>query len=228
MTQDSQPHPGITRQTLEGGHLRAMIAEAGFAHLCLSDAELDASLAAVRPPPGEEVWVFGYGSLIWNPVFHPVERRPGLLHGWHRRFCFWVPAGRGTPDCPGLMMGLEPGGCCRGILLRMAADEAGHELPLLWRREMVTGAYVPRRIPVRTPHGPVHAITFTANRRHLHYAGGLPFERVAGHIRKAQGPLGRNRDYLWRTVQMLRELGIPDRGLETLNRAVLAADRPNG
>ncbi|HTH15597.1 MAG TPA: gamma-glutamylcyclotransferase, partial [Magnetospirillum sp.] len=125
---------GISRRGLEDGELRRMIAESGFSHLLLDDDALARSLAEVRPPD-QECWVFAYGSLMWNPVFHPVERRPGTLHGYHRRFCFWIHAGRACPRHPGLMMGLLPGGTCRGVLLRIAPNEADHELPLLWKRE---------------------------------------------------------------------------------------------
>jgi glutathione-specific gamma-glutamylcyclotransferase len=211
---------GISRQGLEQGQLRAMVAAAGYGHLLLSDAEIEASLASVRRPGA--TWVFAYGSLMWNPVFDPVERVPGRLHGWHRRFCFWVHAGRGSPERPGLMMGLLPGGACRGVLLRIAEHEADRELNLLWHREMVTSAYVPRRMPVATADGPVEAIVFVANRRHPHYVGGLSAPQAAEHLTHAEGPLGRNRDYLSRTVLTLRSLGIPDRGLERLCAEVRA------
>lgn len=210
---------GISRQHLEQGELRAMIARSGWGHLLLDDGELARSLEATRPPDGE-CWVFAYGSLMWNPVFHPVESRPGRLNGFHRRFCFWIHAGRATPEQPGLMMGLLPGGSCRGVLLRIAADQAEAELKLLWQREMVTGAYVPRLLPVRTESGPVRAITFVANPRHPTFAAGLDLTSVARAIAAASGPLGRNRDYLHRTVETLRRMGIPDSGLERLEDAV--------
>ncbi len=211
--------PGISREGLENGQLRDLIAQSGFSHLLLGEHALAASLAAARPPD-QECWVFAYGSLIWNPVFHPVESRVGTLHGFHRRFCFWIHAARASPQHPGLMMGLLPGGSCRGVLLRIAPGEAGTELPLLWRREMVTGAYVPRLLPVRTAGGPVRAVVFVANPRHPTFAGPLPPADVARAIAGACGALGRNRDYLHRTVEALRRHGIPDRGLERLERHV--------
>ncbi|MBC7951939.1 MAG: gamma-glutamylcyclotransferase [Rhodospirillaceae bacterium] len=218
---------GISRQSLENGQLRDMIAQSGWSHLLLDEAQLHASLEAVRPPSGA-CWVFAYGSLMWNPVFHPVERRQGVLHGYHRRFCFWIHAGRATPQHPGLMMGLLPGGTCRGVLLRMDCNDADLELALLWKREMVTGAYIPRRLPVRTPEGPVEAIVFLANPRHPTFAGDLPFCEVARAIAGAAGPLGRNRDYLRRTVETLRHQGIPDCGLEKLAREVSGACSASG
>lgn len=210
---------GISRQSLEQGELRRMIAQSGWGHLLLDDDELARSLDSARPPD-HACWVFAYGSLMWNPVFHPVERLPGHLPGYHRRFCFWIHAGRASPQHPGLMMGLLPGGSCRGVLLRIAPEHADAELKLLWQREMVTGAYVPRLLPVRTPSGPVQAVTFLANPRHPTFAGDLEVDRVAAAIAAASGPLGRNRDYLARTVDTLRQMGIPDRGLEKLALAV--------
>lgn len=217
MTKDCEI--GISRQGLEQGELRQMIAQSGWGHLLLDDDQLDRSLGAVRPPD-EACWVFAYGSLMWNPVFHPVERRPARLPGYHRRFCFWIHAGRASPQQPGLMMGLLPGGSCRGVLLRIAPDQAQSELRLLWKREMVTGAYTPRLLPVRTDQGIVRAVTFVANPRHPTFAGDLATECMARAIAAATGPLGHNRDYLHRTVATLRQMGIPDSGLEKLARAL--------
>jgi cation transport protein ChaC len=210
---------GISRTGLENGELRAMIAQSGWSHLLLDDDQLARSLASVRPPD-EACWVFAYGSLMWNPVFQPVERRAGVLHGYHRRFCFWIHAGRATPDNPGLMLGLRPGGTCRGVLLRIAPEQAGTELALLWKREMVTAAYVPRLMPVRTEGGTVQALAFVANPRHPTFAGSIDMDMAVRAIARATGPLGRNRDYLHRTVETLRDLGIPDRGLEGLAGAL--------
>jgi cation transport protein ChaC len=213
---------GVSRHGLECGQLREMIAKSGWSHLLLDDCQMEASLAKVRPP-ASACWVFAYGSLMWNPLFDPVERRPGILHGYHRRFCFWIHAGRATPEAPGLMMGLLPGGTCRGMLLRIPPEACDCELRLLWKREMVTGAYIPSLRPVRTPEGVVNALVFLANPRHPTFAGNLALDDVAHAIAKAAGPLGRNRDYLRRTVETLRHQGIPDRGLEKLAREIGAA-----
>lgn len=210
---------GVSRHGLECGQLREMIAQSGWSHLLLDEDQLEASLRCVRPPDSA-CWVFAYGSLMWNPLFTPVEHRAGVLHGYHRRFCFWIHAGRATPQHPGLMMGLLPGGSCRGTLLRIAPDEADTELRLLWKREMVTGAYTPCRRPVRTPDGMVEALVFLANPHHPTFAGELSLCEVARAIAGAAGPLGRNRDYLRRTVETLRHQGIPDRGLEKLVQAI--------
>ena len=117
----------------------------------LSDAEIEADLDATLAshPPGEDVWLFGYGSLMWNPAIEFAERRAGAVHGWHRRFCLWLHMGRGSPDNPGLMLALERGGRCAGMLFRIPAADARDELLLAWRRELFTGAYRSRWVTVR-------------------------------------------------------------------------------
>jgi cation transport protein ChaC len=226
MTMDEYLHScTIDRDSLEKHALASMVAAAGHGDLVLSPEALDASLAAVRPAPGAPVWIFAYGSLLWNPVFHPVATMPGALRGYHRRFCFWTIAGRGSCDNPGLMLALERGGTCRGLVLRVDDAIAEQELRLLWRREMVTGAYVPKRVKIGTPDGTVEAITFLANPRHRHYCGGLPEAQAIRHLATAAGALGPNRDYLERLWSALHALRIPDRGIDRLHAAVRNACR---
>jgi cation transport protein ChaC len=215
----------ITRETLADGSFQAMIARADPTLPLLSDRDRSASIAALYGARlgAEDCWVFGYGSLIWNPTFRFVERRVAVLRGWHRRFCLWTPLGRGTPDCPGLMLALERGGSCRGVAFRIAAADAPVELDLLWRREMLSGAYCPRLVKLTTAKGPAEAVAFTINRRHPRYAGKLPEEAVAGVLATAKGMLGPCAEYLVNTVDHLRALGIEDRTLERL-RARIAGD----
>ena len=124
----------LTREQIRSGWVQQIAREGGGIHV-LSDAELEASRrATLARAPSDDIWVFGYGSLIWNPAFHFVERRLGTIHGWHRRFCLWTTLGRGSPDCPGLMLGLDRGGSCRGIVLRIAPEDVEVELDVLWRR----------------------------------------------------------------------------------------------
>ena len=111
-----------------------------------------------RHAPGAAVWVFGYGSLMWNPAFYCDARRPALVYGYHRRFCLWMTMGRGKPDIPGLMLGLERGGSCRGVALKKAPQHVESETTILWRREMMTGIYEPRWVNVRTEDGRVVAL----------------------------------------------------------------------
>ena len=220
----------ITRESIMDGSMRRWLTTADPTLKVATDEEHTAAIAAMlkaRPDAPGDVWVFAYGSLIWNPTIHTLERRCADLRGYHRRFCLWTHLGRGTPDCPGLMLALEGGGSCRGIAYRIAEAEAEHELMLLWRREMVTGAYRARWVKAVTPEGPVAAIAFTMNAKHHRYAGRLPEAEVSAVIARAEGALGACSKYLFSTVEHLRELGIRDHGMERLARRVEALRRPS-
>src|SRR5579863_9131919 len=138
-----QPSLVLSRETLLNDSMRALVQAADPSIRVLTLEELRAGIGAVlgKRPTGGDVWLFGYGSLIWNPLIHFEEKRIGNVHGYHRCFCLWTHIGRGTPAKPGLMLGLERGGACRGVVYRLAAEAAPHELEIVWRREMVTGAY---------------------------------------------------------------------------------------
>jgi len=206
----------LTREQIQSGWVQQMAREGGGMNV-LSDEQLaDSRRAMLARQPGTDVWVFGYGSLIWNPAFHFEERRLATVHGFHRRFCLWTMLGRGSPDCPGLMLALDRGGSCRGVALRIAADKVESELDILWRREMVSNSYVPTWVRATTDDGPVHAIAFTMNRAHERYAGKLEEEQVADVIARAVGRIGPCRDYLLTTVDHLKELGIHDRAMTRL------------
>jgi glutathione-specific gamma-glutamylcyclotransferase len=213
----------LTRDQIREGHVRKMIAELGVAMRVLSEEELrasrEAALAGVDLAHG--AWLFGYGSLIWNPAFHFTDRLVGTVFGWHRRFCLWTHLGRGCPERPGLVLGLERGGSCRGVVFRIAPDLVEEELAIVWRREMISGAYVPRWVGVRTALGPLRAITFVINHAHERYARLLPDERVAEVIATAQGWLGPCAEYLINTVDHLAALGIHDRPLTRRRASVL-------
>lgn len=169
---------------------------------------------------GEAFWVFGYGSLMWDPGFPFLESRPALLRGYHRRFCVYSHRYRGTPDRPGLVLGLDRGGSCRGIAFRVAGPDQAVVLDYLWDREMVNGVYRPRLLPLRTPGGEVRACTFVAERDHVQYCGDLGLDRTADCIRQGCGERGPNLEYLANTVRHLRDLGIRDGALERLLVAV--------
>lgn len=176
----------------------------------------------------EDIWIFGYGSLMWNPAFHYAERRPGLIHGWHRSFCLWTPLGRGAPENPGLVLALDRGGSCRGIAYRIAAYDRKTELPLLWQREMVADGYNPRWVTVHGDAGDVRAITWVINPTGERYAGKLPMATLARTLATASGRLGSNRDYLENTVAHLDELGIGERPLHAIRDRVRDYARMNG
>ncbi len=178
----------LTRDSIRSGAVHRLIADLGIEMRVLSEAELAASrsatLAGVDLSAG--VWLFGYGSLIWNPAFHFTDRLIGRIFGWHRRFCLWTHLGRGCPERPGLVLGLERGGSCRGVVFHIAPEVVEEELEIVWRREMISGAYVPRWVEVRTALGPVPAIAFVINHAHERYARDLSDEEVAEVLATAQ------------------------------------------
>lgn len=167
-------------------------------------------------------WVFGYGSLMWDPGFPYLERRPALLRGYHRRFCLWSHRYRGTPERPGLVLGLDRGGSCRGVAFHVAADKAAAVKAYLWEREMLSNAYFPRLVPVACPGTAVLAQTFVIDPAHPQYAGRLDPETTACLIATSTGERGANRAYLENTLAHLREMGIVDRGLAELAGRVAA------
>ncbi len=211
----------LTREVILSGALRDYIRANNPGMPVWSDEQLEASwreALAARPDPGGDVWVFGYGSLIWNPAIHYVERRVARLYGYHRRFCLWTHLGRGTPDRPGLMLGLEPGGSCVGMAFRIAAAAVAEEIEIVWRREMFGGAYRARWVRLSTANGPVDAITFLINPAHPRYADRPPEAETVAALAHAEGPLGTTRAYLDNTLAHLAEYGIRDRPLARLQR----------
>ncbi|HVJ52493.1 MAG TPA: gamma-glutamylcyclotransferase [Aliidongia sp.] len=215
----------LTRENILSGMIRRAVAGLGDV-VMLSDEELAASLDHVLAthPAGAgdgDIWVFGYGSLIWNPAFTHVETQRGRIHGWHRRFCLWTPTSRGTPEKPGLTLGLDRGGSCQGVAFRTEAMDARHELAIIWRREMMSGAYRPRWVAAHLEDGrKVPAIAFTINHAHPRYTGPLDDEKAAEVIAGACGWLGPCSDYVFKTAEALAALGIRDRAFETLKERV--------
>lgn len=171
---------------------------------------------------GEDAWIFGYGSLLWDPGFEFEEVVPATLFGYHRGFCIYSHYYRGTPECPGLVLGLDRGGSCRGRAFRVAATAARDILGRLWDREMVYRVYLPRLLTVHSGDRRIPCRTFVANPRHEQYAGRPAVEAAAAMILAANGRSGANRDYLDNTVRHLDELGLRDGALHRLQRLVAA------
>jgi cation transport protein ChaC len=211
----------LSRRYLEEGQMRALYVGAVAEDRALTDEQLSASLTATlaKKPKGAGWWVFGYGSLLWNPLFPIAEARAAIVHGLHRRFCLRSLASRGTPDQPGLVLALEPGGACQGVVYRLPSPLALDELHLLWRREMVVGAYHPRWIQVQSGDRRITALTFVVRRDHVQYAR-LSHEEETAVIAEACGAFGSSCDYLMRTRAALASHGIVDRYLEQLARDV--------
>jgi glutathione-specific gamma-glutamylcyclotransferase len=194
-----------------------------------TDAEIAVCLDGILAdhPPDEDVWLFGYGSLMWNPAMHFSEMRGGRALGWHRKYCLWLEAGRGTPENPGLMLGLDRGGAAAGALFRVPADQARIELLLPFRRELFTHSYDPRWVSVATAGGVIRAVTFVVNRTATRYVPRLDLELVAHHVATASGVLGSCMEYLHQTLAALDALGLEDRMLRQVYRICLARAAAN-
>lgn len=194
----------------------------------LTEDELAWTLRAVMEthPAGEDLWIFGYGSLMWRPDFPFVDRKPALVHGFHRSFCVFSHVYRGTRERPGLVLGLDNGGSCNGVAYRVAAHEAEAAVEYLIRREMVTRVYMPRWVNARIDGQSVRAHTYTAAHNHIQYAGRLSEDEALRLILQGHGRSGPNTEYLDNTVLQLEKLGISDKPLRRL-RARAAAETPD-
>lgn len=168
------------------------------------------------------VWIFAYGSLMWSPEMRFAEALPARVHGWHRRFCLYSPEYRGTRDKPGLVLGLDRGGSCRGIAYRLAEATLADEIDYLWTREMTGFVYHMTPVHMVTARGPTPGYAFTVRRDSPDYAGRLPHEVAARIIATSRGDRGTGRDYLANTVRHLERLGIADGPLHRIERLVAA------
>lgn len=165
-----------------------------------------------------DVWVFGYGSLMWNPEFPVAESKCGVVKGFHRSFCLVSHHFRGTPERPGLVLGLDEGGECHGLALRIDKHAIMDALDLLWDREMISYAYLPLLHRVDFSDGSVEALMFAIDRDHLQYAGELSDDEVLVQILSARGERGENSEYLFNTAEHLCQLGIEDNHIMNLSK----------
>lgn len=213
----------LTRELIEAGGIDALVARDAPGLRVLTEAERAASLrATLAARPEGPAWLFAYGSLIWNPTVRVEEARVGRIEGWHRAFCLVTVVGRGSPDHPGLTLALDEGGSCTGVAFRLAEEGLEHELSLLWRREMLSGAYVPRWLDVIGPEGGRFgsAIAFTIDRTSGQYAAGLSEEETVHRLATASGAIGSAADYLFATCEGLAGHGVRDPALDALAAAV--------
>ena len=176
------------------------------------DALLARTMQEWRSQNGD-LWVFGYGSLIWRPDLPYSEQRRAVVHGWHRALQMWSHVNRGTVQCPGLVFALLSGGSCQGMVFRVPAALVPAVFPALWQREMPMPAYDPRWLLCRTPQGSVRALGFTLSRRSPHFTGMLTDSEYRRIFAQAQGIYGSTRHYAESTLQELQRLGIRDRAL---------------
>jgi len=201
----------LSRETLASGELSPHMQAAqdsGLVQL-LSDEEREATRRATleKHPTGQDIYVFGFGSLMWNPACEVAAFLPALVRGWHRGFNLWTHLGRGTAEFPGLTLGLERGGSCKGMALRIEADKVESETDMIWRREMIAGAYIPIWVEADLGDRRVQAISFAINTNYFRYGHQVPFEVQAHHIGCADGPLGPCIEYLEKTVEVLDRIG---------------------
>jgi cation transport protein ChaC len=173
---------------------------------------------AARPPVAEgDLWVFGYGSLMWRPGFPFAERHAAIARGVHRRLCIYSYRYRGTPERPGLVLGLVQGGCCRGVAFRVLAGDVPATRAYLKDREQTSMVYHEVFRPVMLSDGrKVEALCYVVDRTHRQYAGSLPREELLRLVRQGHGDMGPNRDYVCNTIAELRRMGCGDATLAWL------------
>jgi cation transport protein ChaC len=183
-----------------------------------------ADILAGQPEPGE-FWIFAYGSLIWKPACDFIEIRTGIVRGWHRSFCLgWNTRFRGCEEHPGLMLALDRGGACKGVLYRLPPNAVAENLELVCRREMShkPSAFPPRWVTAESEGGPVPALTFCIDRKSGRYVSGLDADETARVLARAEGHRGSMAEYLFHTVSHLEQMGIHDRYLWRLQELVAA------
>lgn len=215
----------VDRSVLEKDGVRQAVRDAGHGHLLMPDEDVASSLASTlgTHPKGKPIWVFGYGSLIWNPLMEYAERRRARVRGYHRGFYVWSRINRGTPEVPGLVLALDSGGSCQGMAYRMHDDKFEAELAILWRREMVAGTYMPKWINADIGGATVRAIAFVVNRSKPGYAGRLDDKQIVSIALRAHGAYGSCADYLINTATSLEVAGIADPRLSRLAKLVTRA-----
>jgi cation transport protein ChaC len=210
----------LTRENLGDGHFHRRLGIP--AHLQWSEARLAQSLADTwAQHPGGPTWVFGYGSLMWNPLIAFEAQQVATVPGWHRSFCMRTVTGRGSPEAPGRMLSLQPGGSVQGVAYRLVEADARAELKLLWAREMPSGAYEPRWVETRLADGAtVRAITFVANAAHPQHEPDDAAGTVARLAAVAVGLFGPNAEYVRSLARALHERGLHDAYVDEVARQI--------
>lgn len=188
-----------------------------------TDADFDAEVERIMATaPEGELWIFTIGSLIWKPATETDAEQMAVAHGWHRSFCLFDERYRGNPKQPGLMMCLDRGGTCRGVIFRIPAGRIRENMDRLVRREMsrVPNAFPGRWIKAMTADGPRTVLSFAIDRKSPRYVGGLTLAERADRLAQAHGMWGSMAEYVLSTVQKLEEYGIHDRNLWQIQRMV--------
>lgn len=192
-----------------------------------SQPPINNPISAFKIQPNEDIWVFAYGSLMWNPEFEYETVKPAHVCGYHRRFCLKCDHHRGKPEKHGLVLGLDRGGSCRGLAYKISANNLSIALENLWKREMwVADAYLPKRVPVTLSddqNTKVMACVFVSNSRSSYYFDEKCRKKAAEIISAADGLRGTNFEYLERTVKQLREFDIHDAQIEDIYKHTLTS-----
>ena len=170
---------------------------------------------------GQDLWIFGYGSLIWRPEFEFIEQRAASLTGYHRSLCLWSRINRGTPEIPGLVFGLEQTGTCQGMVFKIASQNVEQTFDAVWKREMGTGAYLPSWLNCTTPLGAVSAMAFVIDQSGPAYVKQPPEDDLVEIICRAHGTYGSCFDYVTQTAVSLKAAGICDQHLATLTERLM-------
>ncbi len=190
----------------------------------LNDAQRQESLEKLLKQcqwqPHQDVWVYGYGSLIWRPEFEFIEKRFATLRGHHRSLCLWSRVNRGTPEKPGLVFGLDRGGSCHGMAYRIPAKTIPDTFQKLWAREMSTGAYIPKWLRCSTQTGDISTLCFVVNRQAVSYVPKLEINQTLEIITRAQGRYGSCTEYVLQTHHALEAVGIRDKRLAAIATAL--------
>ena len=208
----------LTRDSILSGKIHEIVKAEDSSMRLLTEEERRESLLSMFSDRkiDQDVWIFGYGSLIWNPAIHFERKDIMTIYGFHRKFCLKTYLGRGNKEAPGLVLGLDHGGSCRGVAFKIPAKIAAHELEIIWRREMLSGSYIPRWLNGKIKGISVKALGFVVNKQEDRYVGDLTDVETATLISKANGFLGTCADYLINTSEHLEDLGIPDKKLSHL------------
>jgi glutathione-specific gamma-glutamylcyclotransferase len=190
------------------------------AALLYSAFDPNSYFALLMIPIMQQFWIFGYGSLMWRPGFDFTRSEPALVRGYHRRLCVYSYVHRGTPEEPGLVLGLDRGGSCHGMAFEIAPEKWDETLSYLRAREQVTSVYLERRtaMTLRSTGRQVEAVTYVVDRKHRQYTGQLDDNDLAVHVQRGKGVSGHCIDYVMNTVSHLREMKIKDQTLERLAR----------
>lgn len=218
----------LNRQALESKLLQRLLSHPELDLEIWSDEQLLQSIReTLQQQSTKELWIFAYGSLIWNPLFDYSDRRSVIVQDWQRQFCLLAPVGRGTIENPGLVLGLKSkdSAYCEGIAYRLPMDKnLESELLLLWRREMVVGSYIPTWIKGKNGDCDLEVLTFVVDTKHSVYVD-FSHEKTVESLATAKGSLGSSAEYLENTVKGLLAGGIEDRRLIELNHLVKKRQR---